>query len=614
MPGGYLGKILFVDLTAGKTTVETPDDRLYRDFLGGYGLGARIIFSRQKAKIDPLVPEAMLGFVTGSLTGTPALFASRYMVVGKSPLTGTWGDANSGGDFGPHLKFAGFDAVFISGAAEKPVYLAIENGKAEIRKADHLWGKDTTETEKALQAEMGKEVRTACIGPAGEKMSLIAAIINNEGRAAARSGLAAVMGSKKLKAIAVRGGQKKVMVADEAGLRSARTNYLQQLGGNVDNFKNFGTCASMALLVSIGDAPVKNWTGSVADFPNAAAISDKSVINLQLRKYGCWQCPVACGGLMQAGTQYKYPEGVHKPEYETLAAFGSMCLNDNLESIIKCNEICNRYGLDTISAGCTIAFAIECFENGIITSKDTDGIELRWGNHEAIVAMTEKLARREGFGAVLADGERKAAERIGKGAEALAVHILGQEVPMHDPKRFLHYAIAYLDSTPARHTQGSYGFKPTAGLEYPPYPKDSLEGRGPAAKMGSDLSHATSSLGFCMFGIGFMPAGAVVDFTNLATGWGMSMEDILRAGDRIANIRQAFNIREGITADMHKFPGRVYGNPPLATGSTAGRSFDIDVIRRDYFAARGWDPETGKPGKEKLLELGLDDVAKAIWK
>ncbi len=613
MPGGYLGKVLFVDLTAGKTWVETPGESLYRDFFGGYGLGARIIFSRQKAKIDPLSPEAMLGFVTGTLTGTPSLFASRYVVVGKSPLTGTWGDANSGGDFGPRLKFAGFDAVFISGASAEPVYLLIDNGKAEIRKASKLWGKDTTETEAALEAELGKDIGTASIGPAGEKMSLIAAIINNEGRAAARSGLAAVMGSKKLKAIAVKSGQKKVPLDNETGLRAARQTYMQQLGGNVENFKNFGTCGGMALLVSIGDAPVKNWSGSVADFPNAAAISDKSVINIQKRKYGCWQCPVACGGLMKAGSQYKYPEGVHKPEYETLAAFGSMCLNDNLESIVKCNEICNRYGLDTISTGCTIAFAIECFENGIITTRDTDGIELRWGNHQAIVAMTEKLAKREGFGAVLADGEKKAAERIGKGAEAFAVHILGQEVPMHDPKRFLHYAIAYLDSTPARHTQGSYGFRPASGLEYPPYPKDSLVGRGPAANMGSDFSHATSCLGFCIFGIGFMPADAVTDFVNLTTGWGLGMDDILKVGDRAANIRQAFNIREGVTADMHKFPGRVYGNPPLATGSTAGRSFDIDAIRRDYFSARGWDTETGKPSREKLLELGLDDVAKALW-
>lgn len=613
MPGGYLRKVLFVDLTAGKTSVETPDESLYRNFFGGYGLGARIIFSRQKAKIDPLSPEAMFGFVTGTLTGTPSLFASRYMVVGKSPLTGTWGDANSGGDFGPRLKSAGFDAVFITGASAEPVYLLIDNGKAGIRKADNLWGKDTTETEAALKAEYGKDIGIASIGPAGEKLSLIAAIINNEGRAAARSGLAAVMGSKKLKAIVVKGEQKKVPVANEAGLKSARQSYLQQLGGNVENSKNFGTCGGMAMLVNIGDAPVKNWSGSVADFPNAAAISDKSVINLQKRKYGCWQCPVACGGLMKAGSQYYYPEGVHKPEYETLAAFGSMCLNDNLESIIKCNEICNRYGLDTISTGCTIAFAIECFENGIVTTRDTDGIELRWGNHQAIVAMTEKLAKREGFGAVLADGEKKAAERIGKGADAFAVHILGQEVPMHDPKRFLHYAIAYLDSTPARHTQGSYGFRPTSGLEYPPYPKDSLVGRGPAAKMGSDFSHATSCLGFCMFGIGFMPASAVTDFVNLTTAWGLTMDDILKAGDRVANIRQAFNIREGITADMHRFPGRVYGNPPLATGPIAGRSFDIDAIRRDYFSARGWDTESGKPSREKLLELGLDDVAKALW-
>jgi aldehyde:ferredoxin oxidoreductase len=290
-----------------------------------------------------------------------------------------------------------------------------------------------------------------------------------------------------------------------------------------------------------------------------------------------------------------------------------MCLNDNIESIVMVNGICNRYGLDTISAGSTMAFAIENFENGIITTKDTDGIELHWGNHKAIVAMTEKMAKREGFGAVLADGVKKAAERIGKGAEAFAVHIHGQEVPMHDPKRFAHYTTAYLDSTPARHTQGSYGFRPASGLEYPAYERSSMAGRGAASKMGSDFFHAISCLGLCMFGVAFMPASAITDFLNLTTGWDFTIEDVLKTGERVANIRQAFNSREGISISDYKVPGRVSGNPPPQAGPTAGRSAEIETMRRDYLEARGWDTTTGKPSRDKLLELGLDDVAKALW-
>ena len=260
-----------------------------------------------------------------------------------------------------------------------------------------------------------------------------------------------------------------------------------------------------------------------------------------------------------------------------------------------------------------MAFAIENFENGIITTKDTDGIELRWGNHKAIVAMTEKMAEREGFGAILADGVKKAAEKIGKGAEAFAVHIHGQEVPMHDPKRFAHYVIAYIDSTPARHTRGSYGFRPLSGLEYPAYERGSMAGRGVASKMGSDFFHAISCLGLCMFGVGFMPASAITDFVNLSTGWNFTIEDVLKAGDRVANIRQAFNSREGINISDYKVPGRVSGNPPPQAGPTAGRTTDIDTLRRDYLEARGWDTTTGKPSRDKLLEVGLDDIAKALW-
>ncbi|HEX7363568.1 MAG TPA: aldehyde ferredoxin oxidoreductase family protein [Dehalococcoidia bacterium] len=613
MAGGYIGRFLFVDLTQGKISDELAVDDLYQNFFGGYGIGARVLFSRQKAKVDPLGPEAMLGFVAGLLTGTPALFGSRYVVVGKSPLTGTWGDANSGGDFGPYLKFSGYDAVFFSGISPSPVYLSIDNCKASLNPADDMWGKDTWETESILQAKYGKEARVTCIGPAGESQSLISCIINDRGRAAGRSGLGAVMGSKKLKAIVVK-GEVPVPIAHELELKEARTTHIGQLGGAIEAFRKFGTCSGLSVLVQAGDTPVKNWKGTALDFTAAPLISDQKVIDLQERRYGCWHCPAACGGHMKAGTgQYTYPASVHKPEYETLAAFGSMCLNDNLESIVKANEICNSYGLDTISTGVTIAFAIECYENGLISNKDTGGIELKWGNHKAIVDMTEKLAKRHGFGEVLADGVKRAAEKIGKGAEDLAIHIHGQEVPMHDPKRYLNYTTTYLDSTPGRHTTGNYSTKPASGFEFPAYDRKSQAGRGEANKMGNDLMNAISCAGLCQFGYGFMSAAALTDFVNLITGWNCTMDDLLQVGDRVACIRQAFNSREGISISDFKVPGRVSGNPPPEAGPTAGRSADVATLLKDYCVARGWDTTTGKPTKDKLLALGLDDVAKALW-
>jgi len=300
-----------------------------------------------------------IGFVTGPLTGVPGLFGSRYTVVGKSPLTGGWGDANSGGAFGPSLKFAGYDAVFVTGIAPSPVYLFIDDGKAELRDAGHLWGKDSHECEDLIGAESGKKVHISGIGPAGEKLCLISCVMNDKGRAAARSGLGAVMGSKKLKAIAVAGAMK-VPVIDKETAASVGAEYREKIsGGFLRMMGQVCTCGGVHMSAQSGDSPVKNWAGvGSRDFPNSAAISDMNVLNLVERKYSCWGCPIGCGALMKAGTEYQYEASVHRPEYETFASFGTLCLNDNLESIIRANDICNRYGLDTISAGATIAFAI----------------------------------------------------------------------------------------------------------------------------------------------------------------------------------------------------------------------------------------------------------------
>jgi aldehyde:ferredoxin oxidoreductase len=613
MARGFMGKMLWVDLSKKEFKDEVLDENLGRQFIGGYGLGARIIFSRQKPGVDPLGPDNILGFTTGVITGTDALGGSRYAVVGKSPLTGTWGDANSGGSFGPYLKFAGYDAIFFTGIAEKPVYLYIDNGKAELRDADYLWGKDSFETEDILKGELGKGVEVACIGPSGEQLSLISAIMNNKGRAAGRSGLGAVMGSKKLKAIAVKGSLK-VPVADEKKASEMRKKHVAAM--DLPPFlKDFGTPGIFIPCVEEDDAPCQNWAGAaVVDFPDYKVLGGEPVVAKQERKYGCWRCPIACGGHMKAGTgEYEYKAGAHKPEYETLAMFGSNCLNSNLESIIKVNDICNRSGLDTISTGACIAFTIECYENGLITKKDTDGLEMTWGNHRSIVAMTDKLARREGFGDIIADGVRVAAEKIGKGSDKYAMHAGGQEIAAHDSRGGRGFAIGYGgEPTPGRHTQSGEGPHPRGVM--PEFDRNSFKGRGEPHKIGSCFNQVMNASGCCMivFGDGYDHADFLVEAISVITGWDITREELIKTGERINNMRQAFNVREGIKLPF-KLPDRMMGIPPKKVGPRAGITMTKDEVYNEYLQAMDWDINTGKPSKKKLLELGLEDVARELW-
>ena len=614
MARGFMGKMLWVDLSRNKLWDEVLDEKLGRQFIGGYGLGARILFSRQKAGAEPLGPDNILGFTTGVITGTDAMGGSRFVVVGKSPLTGGWGDANCGGYFGPYLKFSGYDAVFFTGISEKPIYLYIDNGKAELRDAASLWGKDAAETEDALKSELGKDVEVVCIGPSGENLSLLAAVMTHKGRAAGRSGLGAVMGSKKLKAIAVKGNMK-VPVADKKKASEMRKRHIANMGPRSDFMRSFGTPGLFNMSCESDDAPCKNWAGTaVVDFLDYKNIGGDEVIAKQEKRYACWRCPIACGGHMKASTgEYKYKVGVHKPEYETLAMFGSNLLNSNLESIIKLNDICNRYGLDTISVGACIAFAIECYENGIITKEDTDGIEMTWGNHKSIVAMTEKLAKREGFGDILADGVKVAAEKIGRGSEKYAMHIAGEEVPAHDSRGGHSFAIGYgTEPTPGRHTQSGEGPHPEGVM--PDFDRRYFKGRGAPHKIGSCFNQVMNACGCCMiiFGDGMAHADYLVESIQVISGWDFTREELLKTGERIDNIRQAFNVREGVKVP-YKLPDRMMGRPPKEVGPRAGITLDENEAFNEYLQAMDWDLKTGKPSKRKLLELGLDDVAKELW-
>jgi len=612
MVKGYMSRILFVDLTRGVCQEETLNEELCRDFMGGYGIGARILYERMKPRVDPLGPDNMLGFMTGPLTGTPTLCSGRFVVIGKSPLTGTWGDTNCGGDFGPCLKFAGFDGVFFSGTASSPVYLYIENGKPELRDATQLWGKDCLETEDVLKNIHGKDTSVVCIGPSGEKLSLIAAIINEKGRAAGRVGLGAVMGAKKLKALAVKGNLK-VPMADEAKANQLRREWATQLKGMGETFRDYGTCGITEASAMSGDSPVKNWAGAgyIHFFANAKHISDDAVIAEQERKYGCWQCTIRCGGHMKA--KPGRASVCHKPEYETLCMAGTLCLNDDLESIIHFNDICNAYGIDTISAGSAIAFAIECYENGILT-KDDVGVEMRWGDGGAVVALIKKIVKREGIGDVLADGIMRAAAKIGKGSEQFAVHVQGQEIPAHDPRFIPALAVTYrMDATPGRHTQGGRAW--IMGVDFLTDERSNkydYTNTGELQKQATNMVHIVNSSGICLFAYLSYPAQFIPDFLTAVTGSEYTLDSCLNVGERIANIRHLFNLREGLNPLKYFFNPRAVGRPPLKEGPVANVTLDDDSMIKDYLKAMDWDLTTTKPSAKKLQELGLSQLVKEL--
>jgi aldehyde:ferredoxin oxidoreductase len=622
LAGGYVGKIGFVNLSNGEVREEKLDEKLARDYIGGHGLGARVLFEKQKGGVDALGPENVLGFVTGPLTGTPAPTGGRYMVVCKSPLTGGWGDANSGGFWGPDLKFAGWDAIFVSGIAPKPSYLMVTNASIEIRDASHLWGKDAIETEETLASEIGDpKLRVACIGPAAEKLSLIRGICNDKGRYAGRSGVGAVMGSKRLKAVAVR-GKGQVPLADAETVRKLSRETTQKIKevGFIQTLMTHGTCGLTVAVVGSGVSPVKNWlhTGTES-FPTVEKIGGDNVIAHETKKYGCFACPIRCGGITTVPSG-KYPVAeTHKPEYETVAAFGNMCLNDDLDAIFKLNDMCNRSGLDTISAGSVIAFAMECYEHGIITKADTDGIDLTWGNSEAIIAMTDKIGRREGFGDVLADGVQVAAKKIGKGAEKYAMHVGGQEPGLHNATFFPGRGTGFVaDPTPGRHTAAGAFTRCDVNAAAGPYPelqvsgfeKYQYTGKGPAAAANASYWQVGASSGVCLMPVVFSGAYPLIELINGVIGWDMSIDEALQTGARIQTMRHLFNIREGLTPADVRLPDRMAGVPPQSSGPLEGVTIDIDTLTREYREAMQWDPDTGQPAESRLKALGLSDLAK----
>lgn len=650
--GGYMGRYCIINLTNGTTEVVEPGDEFYRKYLGGYGIGAAVITERQAPGVDALAPESHFGICTGLLTGTGAFFAGRFMVVGKSPLTGGWGDANSGGFLSRELKCAGYDAVFFTGASDKPVWVLITDAGIEIKDAASLWGKDAVETEEAIRAELGdKKVQIACIGQSGERLSRIAGVVHDGGRIAARSGLGAVMGSKNLKAVAVR-GKKKIPVADPERLKAINAAYMKDfkqskladrislrfLNGIVTKLiyftglsvpahpsmvreilKKYGTTGNLVYSFMTGDTPIKNWDGvGYTDYTmsSAAKNSDESILRRQKRKYACQGCPLGCGGIIDIEKgRYAGTQG-HKIEYETVGAFGGMTLVDDPDVLIELNEMCNRAGIDTISTGAVCAFAIECYAHGILTKEDTGGIELGWGKGEAILRLTEMIITRTGLGDILADGVKRASEKIGKGAEAYAVHAGGQELPLHDPRNDAGYAIAYqCEPTPGRHTIGCYMHANLFGVkDLFPKVRQALKGALNEKQRDAYLYAASSmymqlmnGCGMCLFGR-ITSALPLFEYMNAITGWDLTPDDYYTAGERILSLRKAFNAREGISPEDQKVHARAIGATPLASGPNKGVTVDIDALQGYFFQSVGWERSTGKPTPAKMKELGLDQL------
>ena len=646
----YMGKILMVDLSNGTITEEKISDNVYQQYLSGMGLGAYILYNRIPAGADPLGPENILGFCSGFLTGTGSFFSGRWTLVGKSPLTGGWGDANCGGTFSPAIKHCGYDAIFFKGISSTPVYLYVKNGKAALKDAADLWGKDAVETEEKLKKQYGEKAGVAVIGPAGEKISLISGVCTDKGRIAARSGLGAVMGVKKLKAV-VLDGVKRIVAHDSAAMKKLSlhcakwTNFPMPLSllpgmllapvGTIMRLtpvlfpfdgllyktilKKWGTGGMNQMSIEMGDSPLKNWNGSNVDLPmkRSKKIDPDIVKKAEIVKYHCYSCPLGCGGI--CATKGKYAH-THKPEYESVLALSGLCMNEDLDSVFYLNELLNRAGMDTISAGATAAFAIECYEKGILTKKDTDGLELKWGNTDAVVALIKKMVKREGIGDILADGSKVAAAKIGKGSEACTVHAGGQEPAMHDgrndPGFNVHYSV---EATPGRHTIGAHLYyemfqlwKTVKGLPRPSllFTKNSKykidKEKAEVAAACSKFMSLANAAGMCLFGL-FLGSKRIPTFAwlNAAAGWQLTPEEYMTIGERIQTLKQAFNIRHGIEPKNNFISSRAQGNPPQKEGANKGRFVNVEKLAADYWEQFGWDRTTGSPKEETLKILKI---------
>ena len=612
---GYMGRILRVNLSTGELKEEIPDEQDLRMYLGGAGLATKYLLDEVPKGIDPLGTENKLIFMTGPMTGTMSPSTGRFSVVAKSPLTGFWGQANSGGFWGVHLKRSGYDGIILEGKAEKPVYLVTDNGKTELKDAAHLWGKNTSETTKKIKEDIGEDFQVACIGIGGEKLVKYAAIMNdvedeNWGRAAGRCGMGTVMGSKNLKAIASRGKMRIELAEPEKyrELAKERRGWVDQSLLKM-TLEVFGTTAILDMVNQRGGLPSRNWqTGYVEQYDkiNGEAINDTILVEGK----ACFACPIACGRVSDI-KEGKYASKGEGPEFESIGAFGSMCDIYDLNAITLAHFLCNEYGLDTISCGSTIAFAMEAVEKGILTGEEWS--TTKFGNADAIIELVHKIGKREGIGDFLAEGSKVMSEKLGQDSERFAMHVKGLELPAYDSRAAKITGLAYA-------TANRGGDHITAYIEGPAFmsmpflivDEGEVDESGileipeetRVVKEYEDAFGVFDAISGCKF-MGMVLTGE--DWAILIEsllGYEFSEKDFRLLGERIYNLERVYNIREGLTRDDDTLPKRLL-EEPLPDGPAEGQTVNLDPLLDAYYAYRGWN-KNGVPTPEKLTELGLE--------
>lgn len=605
---GWHLRILRVNLTTRKVTTEDVDPKIARDYLGGRGWAIHYMYKEMDPAVDPLSPENMLIFATGPLTATPAPTGNRYMVVTKSPLTGALAHSNSGGEFPTWMKRTGFDMFIFEGKASEPVYVLVNEDQIEIKSAAHVWGKDTHETTDILKAETSDEARVACIGPAGENLALMAAIMNDKHRAAARSGVGAVMGSKNLKAV-VAMGNKNPPLHDPEGMREISVGTSKNVGADVkkgSNMRIYGTSYVPQVTNTLGILPTRNFLQGT--FEHVHNVDGDALKNQYLiRHTPCYRCPLSCGRLTEV------PDGPYKgkgegPEYETISSLGTGCGVSNLAALVKANYLCNEYGMDTITTGMTIAVAMEMYEKGYLTETQI-GMPLKFGDHDAMIEMIKLMAYNKGFGQELAQGSYRFAEKYGH--PELAVTTRKQEFPGYDPRGSQGMGLLYATSNKgASHMEGDVAYEEVFGVPIKENPL-ATEGKPELVKHFQDSFALIDSSGLCVFvAIRYVfdknrliwPQ-TLASMMNLTTGAGYTPEEVMTAADRVYTLERMFLIKAGSGPEWDVLPYRML-NEPLPDGPAKGKVVELDKMLPEFYEKRGWD-EKGYPTQEKLMELGL---------
>ncbi|MEM3703667.1 MAG: aldehyde ferredoxin oxidoreductase family protein [Candidatus Bathyarchaeia archaeon] len=608
---GYMGQVLRINLTNCKCAVEPLKKDLVEDFIGGRGFGIKILFDEMPKSVDPLSPSNKLIFTIGPLTGTKVQSASRLIAQFKSPLTNAYCRSVAGGFFGAELKFAGYDTIIVEGCSEKPVYVWINDDKVEFRDAADVWGMTTLATKEFLLDETDKRARMVMIGPAGERLVKISAIVTDDMRTASRGG-GAVMGSKNLKAIVVK-GSKKPSIYDEKAFDEAVKEQIETYRQNpgFEHFRNLGTDGVVYLFYTLGNFPTYNF--KQIPFEGAHRFTPEVLASYVVKHNGCYGCMVRCWKTFKltkgpyAGVAWDFPE------YETHWSYGGVLGNCNIESITYANMLSDLYGLDTISTGVAIAFATELYEKGIIGKSETDGLELKWGDPEVLVELVKRIALRIGIGSILGEGVKRAAEAIGRGAEKYAIHIKGLELPAYDPRSLKAHGLNFATSPiGASHCIGWNKFE----IMGTPRKVDPLavEGKGEITKYVQDETAAAETAVFCSFTLsnGMVTLNLYSKLLYSATGIEKFKDPqyLWLVGERIFNLERIFNFREGFDVSQDTMPERIL-KEPVPREPSKGQVFELDILLKDYYKTRGWS-ERGIPTKEKLEELGLPEAAKEL--